>query len=159
MITLDEIVKCYDLKKHPEGGYFSETYRSTEIIQTQAGQRNLTTCIYYLLPQGSFSKFHRIQSDEIWHFYLGGPMVLYEITSNGSLIETVLGQDLKLKQRLQYVVKAGHWFGGCPLSESEFSLVGCTVSPGFDFRDFEMADRKELLKSFPQLGNIIETLT
>lgn len=158
-VTIDELVKMYDLQPHPEGGYFKETYRATETLETQHGTRNHSTTIYFLIPEGKKSHLHRIKSDEVWHFYLGDPMTVVQISPKGVVQEIVLGSDIKNGQHLQHTVPAGYWFGSYPNPGSQYSFVGCTVAPGFDFADFEMAKRNELLNQYPQAKNIIERLT
>ncbi len=152
---LNKILAQYPLTPHPEGGAYLESYRST----TQMGDRNISTAIYFLLLSHEFSSFHRIKSDEIWHFYLGGPLEIIEIAPDGTQSVTILGNEVDKGQRLQYVVKAGHWFGSRPLKNSLFSFVGCTVSPGFDFRDFELADYETLTQEYPQHTALIQSLT
>lgn len=161
--SIDSLVKLYDLKPHPEGGFFKETYRSPfKILKTDNSHftdaRNISTAIFFLLPAGTKSHLHRIKSDEIWHFYLGGPMKLVQIFEDGREIQTLLGQDIHQGQILQHCVPAGCWFGGFPLPSSDYSFVGCTVAPGFDFRDFEMASKKDLKTRFPQLHMTIDLL-
>ena len=164
-MTVAELVQAYDLRPHPEGGYFKETYRSKGRIQAPAlpkefhGDRNYSTAIYFLLPQGAKSHLHRLQADEIWHFYLGGPLTIVEISPSGQVETIIMGSDVKGGQKLQHVVPAGYWFGAYPSKSSPYSFVGCTVSPGFDFADFEMGNRKELLRQFPQAKEIIDRLT
>lgn len=153
-IKADQIIEQYQMQAHPEGGYFKETYRCEEIINN----RNLSTAIYFLLKNGDKSHFHRIKSDELWHFYIGGPLKVVEIDLEGNLIETVLGKNILKGQVLQYCVKAGHWFGSTPLEKTEFSFVGCTVAPGFDFKDFELAKADELISQYPQHQSIIKEL-
>lgn len=154
-----DLVKRFALLPHPEGGYFRESYRSPEPVSLPRGTRSASTAIYFLLPEGSVSKLHRIQSDEVWHFYLGGPLRLTEIHADGGRREVVLGQDVKKGQLLQHVVTAGVWFGAAPDKGSAFSFVGCTVAPGFDFADFELGARAELLRRFPNQRAAIERLT
>ncbi len=139
-MTLQEVLKHFNLQPHPEGGYFQETYRSKDSF----GDRSCSTAIYYLLPKGAHSRFHRIKSDEIWHFYLGGPLRIAELGREGSLKETLLGANVTKGQVLQYCVPAGVWFGARPAQGTEYALVGCTVSPGFDYADFEIATEKDL---------------
>lgn len=163
--TFEQLIKNYDLKPHPEGGYFKETYRSPEIIARSAlperfsGNRSFSTAIFYLLPEGAKSHFHRISADEVWHFYLGGPLVLSEILSDGLIRQTTLGQDIRKNHTIQHTVPAGTWFGAQPEEGSSYSFVGCTVAPGFDFADFKMGSRSQLLTQYPQARNIIEKLT
>lgn len=139
MSKADELIKHYNLLPHPEGGYFQETYKAKETFITERGERSASTGIFYLLKKGQGSKLHRIKSDEMWHFYEGDPLIVYEENEKGERKETVLGRDFKKGQKLQYVVPAGVWFGAYLPEGSEFALVGCTVSPGFDFQDFELA--------------------
>jgi predicted cupin superfamily sugar epimerase len=149
---------------HPAGGYYKETYRSEGTIDSSlpdgiSGPRSFSTGIYFLLEHGNFSAFHRIKSDEMWHFYAGDPLEVIEITPQGKLIITVLGNNLERGEVFQYVVPAGHWFGSRVKAGGIFSLVGCTVAPGFDFADFEMAEQDDLKKKFPYHSSIIEELT
>jgi uncharacterized protein len=139
-------IKHLDLIPHPEGGYYRETYRSDGIIKENClggfnGHRNYLTSIYFLLEYGNFSAFHRIKSDELWNFHAGDPLEVVEITPQGKLIVTDLGADLSNGNVFQYVVKAGNWFASRVKQGGTFSLVGCAVSPGFDFSDFEMEGR------------------
>jgi uncharacterized protein len=157
MISAKNLIKIFDLKKHPEGGFFKESYRSSETISQQAlpprykGGRCFSTSIYFLLPAGSVSRLHRIASDEVWHFYMGGPLELLQISPDGRMEKVILGQDIAAGQRLQHVVPAGCWFGARPAEDSAYSFVGCTVAPGFDFSDFELANPEALSRSFPDL--------
>jgi predicted cupin superfamily sugar epimerase len=151
----NKLISLLKLKPHPEGGFFKETYRSKGKITSKSksrfpNRRNFSTAIYFLLLKGSVSKFHRIKSDEAWHFYLGGPLTILEIDSKGKMKKTILGRDLESGEKLQHIVPAGSWFGSYLDSSTEFALVGCTVAPGFDFKDFEMANQKVLLKKFPK---------
>jgi predicted cupin superfamily sugar epimerase len=163
--SVEQLIKTFDLMPHPEGGYFKETYRASESAKQTAlpkrfkGERSFSTAIYYLLPEGAKSRLHRIASDEIWHFYLGGPLVVVEILSDGSSKKTTLGQDISKGQSVQYVVRAGNWFGAFPQEGTEYSFVGCTVAPGFDFSDFEMGDRSLLMAQYPNARKEIEQLT
>jgi predicted cupin superfamily sugar epimerase len=149
--TPEEIIRLYHLAPHPEGGFYKQTYRSQEKI----GNRFCSTAIYYLLQQGQKSMLHRIKSDEMWHFYLGDPLTLVAIDENGSPYSVTLGQDIKAGELLQYTVPKNHWFGACPNPESSFSFVGCTVSPGFDFEDFEIGNKQQLLVLYPKAADII----
>ena len=152
------------LTEHVEGGSFSEVYRSPVIMQQQhipafPGNRNILTSIYFLLEQGQFSAFHRIRSDELWHFYYGDALDVFELQENGQLIIHSLGSEPELDQEFQCVIKAGNWFASAPKAGSEYSLCGCTVSPGFDFADFELGDRNSLISHFPQHNALITSLT
>lgn len=163
---IEQLIKTYDLSPHPEGGYFKETYRSEGLIQskslplsipeTHKDSRAYSTAIYFLLPEGQYSKLHRIHSDEAWHFYLGGPLKIVGIDLDGNPYEVVMGQDFLKGQKLQHVVPAGHWFAARPEPGSKFCFVGCTVAPGFDFRDFEMACDIEgdFFKEYPRSSSL-----
>lgn len=147
--------------RHPEGGYFREIYRSPEIIPAGVlpkrfpGERNFSTAIYYLLRSGEYSSFHRIKSDEIWHFYDGSPLILHVIAPEGKYKKIVLGRNAG-REVLQYAVPSGHWFAAEVKNKKTFSLMGCTVSPGFDFNDFEMGKQHELLHAFPKMQKLIK---
>lgn len=154
-ITAGHWIHTLQLTAHVEGGAFRETYRSAG----KTGDKNYCTHIYFLLQQNQFSAFHRIQSDEIWHFYYGDPLIVYEIDSNGMLKEHLLGNDPDKGQSFHCVIGAGNWFGSRVAAESDYSLVGCTVSPGFDFNDFELAERQELSAIYPQHKELIRALT
>jgi hypothetical protein len=146
-------VRKLGLKKHPEGGYYKETYRSDmQVDVPELGKRDAGTAIYYLLGRDRFSAFHRIKSDEIWHFYAGSPLALYVIDQQGGLQKITLG-----KSAPQTVVRAGCWFAAS--TQGLYSLVGCTVAPGFDFSDFEMAKRDELASLYPKHAKIIARYT
>lgn len=164
---IDKLIEHFNLEKHPEGGHFCESYRSLHFMENESlpeniiGRRNYATAIYFLLASGESSKFHRIKSDETWHFYLGGPLVIVEIDEKGNLIETILGQDFLAGQKIQYTVKANRWFASYPMVGTEFSFVGCSVAPGFDFRDFEMAQKSQLIEEFGEsvAHELLERLT
>lgn len=164
-VSIQNLMDLYDLEPHPEGGYFKETFRDVGVISKSAlpkkfaGDCNYSTAIYFLIPEGKKSHLHRLHSDEVWHFYLGGPLTLIQISPEGKVNKIILGQDIKNQQKLQYVVPAGFWFGAYPNQNSGYSFVGCTQSPGFDFSDFEMGDRAKLLKLYPQAKEEIILLT
>jgi len=143
----------YDLQPHPEGGYYKESYRSEDSVKNLEGDdRAASTAIFFLVTKESVSRLHKIKSDEMWHFYKGCPLCVIEMDTNKKTFKrTVLGHDESKGELLQYVVPKGTWFGCYPLTEghtSNFCLVGCTVAPGFDFADFQLADRKELLELY-----------
>ena len=152
---MDAVIAQYQLQPHPEGGYYRETYRAAAMIP--GTQRSLSTAIYYLLPQGQRSLLHRIGADEVWHFYEGDPLLVVELQPGAGAKVTRLGRARG--EKLQHVVPAGTWFGALPAPGSAFSLVGCTVSPGFEFSDFELGIRDALLAQFPQAPELIEQLT
>lgn len=151
------------LISHPEGGFFKEIYRSNGsgvfLMNGERKTRNYSTSIYFLMEKGDFSAFHKIQSDEVWHFYGGEALEIFHIDQKGELIKTLLGPNPEKGEKLQAVIPANVWFGSRPAPSSKYSLVGCTVSPGFDFEDFEMAKRENLLTEFPEHLKIIEELT
>jgi predicted cupin superfamily sugar epimerase len=153
------------MQKHPEGGSYRETYRSPEIVKKEhlpgrfGADRNFCTSIYFMLEGSDFSAMHRIKSDEIWHFYSGSPLSVSVISESGEYSEIILGDNPELGQVFQATVPAGSWFGSRVSLPGSFSLVGCTVSPGFDFADFEMADREKLQEKYPQHADIIRQLT
>ena len=152
------------LQPHPEGGYFKETYKAAESIPAGAlptrfnGNRSFSTAIYYLLQQGDYSAFHRINSDECWHFYAGHTLLIHTIENDGKYYCIKLGADTKAGETFQFVVPATAWFAAEPAGNSAFTLAGCTVAPGFEFADFEMADKHFLVSAFPQHSNIITRL-
>jgi uncharacterized protein len=154
-----------NLIAHPEGGYYRETYRSELSIAREAlppqftGPRLVSTAIYFLLDGKNFSAFHRLRSDELWHFYSGSPITVHVIEPDGVYSEIQLGNDPDAGVVLQAVVKAGHWFASRGRDPGSFALAGCTVAPGFEFADFELGKRAELVKLYPQHRNLIESLT
>jgi predicted cupin superfamily sugar epimerase len=153
------------LDKHPEGGFFRETYRSEGSIpecvlsRDREGARSFSTAIYFLLYELDFSAFHRIRSDELWHFYAGSRLHIHVIDPQGDYQMIRLGDNPENGETFQAVVRAGCWFGAELADTRSFALVGCTVAPGFDYRDFEMAGRTELLNRFPLHSAIINKLT
>jgi len=165
MKTAKYWVEKYQMQAHPEGGYFAETYRSAESIPDDAlpkrfkGKRNFSTGIYFLLESHQFSTLHRIQSDEMWHFYYGASLNVFYIDKQGFVQTIKLGDNPENGEVFQAVVPAGVWFGSKPAQPNSYSLVGCTVAPGFDFSDFEMAGRERLLNEYPQHSELIKLLT
>lgn len=152
------------LLDHPEGGYYKEIYRSKGIIPNNAipefnGDRNYCTSIYFLLTSDNFSAFHRIKQDEIWNFYEGDGLEVHVIHPNGIYECLRLGLDFENGEVPQAVVPADSWFASTVKEGGEYSLVGCTVAPGFDFEDFELGGRKSLTNLFPVHKEIIKTLT
>ncbi|SIO12550.1 cupin domain-containing protein [Chitinophaga niabensis] len=147
------------LTQHVEGGSFRETYRAPLVLQQPAGPRAASTGIYFLLEDGEFSAFHRIASDEMWHFYDGVTLHIYEIKPNGTLHVHRLGRDVAQGEQLQLVIPAGSWFASSVEETGGFALVGCTVAPGFDFADFELAEKAVLSQLFPQHAGLIGLLT
>jgi len=163
--TTDYWIQALQLQPHIEGGAYARTYCADLIIpqnhlpQAFHGPRPAATAIYFLLQQDQFSSLHRIASDELWHFYYGDPLIIYEIDAEATLTEHVLGSNPMNKECFQYAVKAGNWFGAKLKPGGDYALVGCTVAPGFDFADFDLGARKTLLELYPQHAAIIKTLT
>lgn len=156
------LVETLELKAHPEGGFFRETYRAAGSISAGAlpsvfsADRPYSTSILYLLPEGDKSRFHRLHQDEVWHYHLGGPLRLAMISPSGQAGEVIIGPNVTSGQLLQFAVPGGVWFAAAPKAGAVFSLVGCTVAPGFDFADFEMASETELKKAFPRHYGLID---
>jgi uncharacterized protein len=153
-----------NLQPHPEGGWYRQTYRAPLMLPQAAlpgftGDRAASTAIYFLLEGDQFSAFHRLRSDEVWHFYAGSGLVVHVIESGGGYRELLLGSDVQSGEQFQAIVPAGCWFGSSLRQPNTYALVGCTVVPGFDFADFEIAKRDELAACYPQHRNIIQRLT
>lgn len=163
--TADFLIQHLQLNQHIEGGWYSEIYRSEltfdkeQLPPTFGSERNACTHIYFLLEKKGFSAFHRIKSDELWHFYAGDPLIIYEIDEEGKMKEHLLGKSIEKKELLFCVIKGGNWFGSRVAEGGEYSLAGCTVAPGFDFRDFELAEKDVLLKTYPQYATLIKAMT
>lgn len=164
-MNCNEIIKNLDLTAHPEGGYYKENYRSEGLInasnlwQGAKGNRNYSTGIYFLLEKNQFSAFHKIKQDEMWHYYMGSTLLLHTIDSNEKYEIIKIGKNIEKGEILQYVVPANTWFASEVMNKNDFILCGCTVSPGFDFKDFEMPSRKELISLFPKHSEAINSLT
>lgn len=160
-----QLVKELQLQPHPEGGFFRETYRSDLNLSTPwekenaNSRRSLSTAIIFLITAGNFSAFHRIKSDECWHFYSGQPLLVHQISPDGIYSCIQLGNRGGEGQIFQYVVPAGYWFASEVGTKTGYALVGCTVAPGFDFADFELAQRDELIQAYPNFAVLIERLT
>lgn len=164
MQTADYWIHHLTLGPHPEGGFYRETYRSKENIQLCGlpsrfpSPRSFSTAIYFLLRSEDKSLFHRIKSDELWHFHAGSALYIY-LLEHGNLTVFKLGNNLEAGELLQVVIPANCWFGAKLLAQNAYTLSGCTVAPGFDFKDFDIADRKQLLQEFPNHADIIIELT
>ncbi|MDE3251257.1 MAG: cupin domain-containing protein [Bacteroidota bacterium] len=162
-ITVQHLVNHFQLMPHPEGGYYKETYRSSGFIHENAlpdpfvGKRHFSTAIYFLLERGNFSAFHRIRSDELWHFYTGDPLIIHVLNPDGSYTKIQLG-NRDNDPCFQAMVPAGAWFASETAPGGQFSFVGCTVSPGFDFADFELAESASLMADFPDHAELIGRL-
>jgi len=162
MKRVEKLVEILGLQPHPEGGFYKETYRSEGEIALDGelgilGERNYSTAIYFLLVKNSFSAWHRIKQDEAWHFYEGSPVRVHSISPKGKYEYFDLGNDFDSGQKPQYVVPGSYWFASETLGD--YSLVGCTVAPGFDFEDFDLADRTKLTELFPAHQPLIQKFT
>lgn len=161
MATAHHYIQHLELQPHPEGGFFREIYRSELTLlagngETEAsGKRNLLTSIYFLLHDGDTSKFHRLKSDEIWYHHAGEPIAIHIIDEHNTYRCVMLGPDVACGEHPQLIIPAGTLFGAGPAARKGFTLVGCAVAPGFDFRDFEMFNAPELLQLYPQHEEII----
>jgi uncharacterized protein len=162
--AVDELIRRFGLQQHPEGGYYSETYRADDLVHRDGapaneGTRAASTAIYFLLAEGAYSAWHRIRSDELWHFYAGSPLEIHSIDERGVLSTRKLGHALEQPGTVfQAVVPAGHWFAARCCDPSTYALVGCTVAPGFEFSEFEIADVETLAQAYPLHRAIIELL-
>ncbi len=160
MMTADEIKALLHLEPHPvEGGWFRRTYSSTGTVELARGVRAQGTAIYYLLEAGSFSEMHVLASDEIFHFYLGDPVEMVQLYADGSSAVFVLGTDLAAGQQVQLVVPAGVWQGTRLVDGGKVALLGCTVTPGFDFADYRNASYAEFVEKWPEQAERIKALT
>jgi uncharacterized protein len=164
-MTADDVIRLLALQPHPvEGGFFRETYRSTDtlpqtVLPVHGGPRSISTAIYYLLKPGHVSELHVLPGDEVFHFYLGSPVRMLQLWPDGSGKEVILGSDIVARQVPQLVVPAGVWQGTRLLGDSGFALLGCTVAPGFDYADYRSGKRAELTAKWPAFSEEIEKLT
>jgi len=165
-VDAQQVIQLLRLEPHPdEGGFYRETYRSLERISEDAlparfgSMRPFGTAIYYLLTPETFSAFHRLKADEVFHFYLGDLVTMVRLYPNGLSESVVLGQDLEAGQTPQCVVFRGTWQGSYLNEGGRFALLGATVAPGFEFSDFELGDRARLLKEYPNESEAILRLT
>lgn len=157
-------IEKLELIRHPEGGYFKEVYRSKETLSKEClnelyiGERNTSTSIYFLLEGENKSHFHKLLSDEIWHFYDGSSAAIYLLKDGRKEIKKI-GLNLDDEEYPQVLIPKNTWFAAETLQKNSFILVGCTVSPGFDFQDFKLAGKDELLKDYPSESELIERFT
>jgi uncharacterized protein len=155
----------FGLIPHSEGGYFREVYRSSEAIPHDGlpkrfdGERSFITSIYYLLEGRQPSRLHKLHADEIWYFHAGSALTMHLFGSNGDYSTVALGHDPGIGQQFQAVIPAGTWFGAVVNTREAYALVSCTVAPGFDYRDWVLGDREELLRAYPAQTDIIMALT
>jgi predicted cupin superfamily sugar epimerase len=166
MSDAKKIIELLDLVPHPEGGFFAETYRSPQRISREAlpgryqgGERSFSTAIYYLITPDGFSALHRVCSDEVFHFYLGDPVSVLLLFADGSGAKLVLGPGIEKGEQPQLVVPQGTWQGLSLLPGGRYALLGATVAPGFDFDDFSLGNRGELLERYPRFQQEISALT
>ena len=162
-MTADEVKKLLRLAPHPrEGGWYVRTYEAAEMVDVDArydGPRRTGTAIYYLLEPGTFSEMHVLESDEIFHYYLGGAVEMLQLWPDGTSKRMVIGKDLSAGERPQVVVPRGVWQGSRLLVEEGWALLGCTVSPGFEFSDYKTTGREELMAKWPAEREMITRLT
>lgn len=162
MNDTEKWIQRLDLKPHPEGGFFREIYRSEEIIFSLGlpkrfkQPRCFSTSIYYLLEGEQISHFHRLKSDEIWHFYSGSSLTIHIINCKGKLLSQNLGNNPELNQSPQVIIPHQNWFAAEVDDKKSYTLVGCTVAPGFDFNDFELGKKSKLIQLFPDYRDVIE---
>lgn len=154
-------IEKLNLRQHPEGGFFTEVYRSKRYVHLPEfdGPRSVCTAIYYLLIGDQYSFFHRIKSDEIWHFYAGSSLLLHIIEEKEEktrLLDISLGSNIDNNETFQAVIKSGSWFAASVIDDDSYSLVGCTLSPGFEYRDWEVGYMQTLSRLYPQYKSVIE---
>jgi uncharacterized protein len=156
------LIQRLQLAPHPEGGYYSETFRSSDTVRRDGmphEPRSASTAIYYMLCDGAYSAWHRFKSDEVWHFYAGDPIDLHVINGSGELVTHRLGNALEYPDVVfQAVVLAGQWMAAELRDPASYALVGCTVAPGFEFSEFELGNARELAAKCRQHEDLIERL-
>jgi len=159
-MTAEEIKHLLKLEPHPiEGGSFRRTYTSSGSVHLPRGTRAQSTAIYYLLEPGTFSEMHVLDSDEIFHFYLGDPVEMLQLHPDGSSTVVTLGSDLAAGQHVQLLVPAGVWQGTRLIGDGKVALLGCAVTPGFDYADYRNAPAAELIAQWPDQADRIRALT
>ena len=165
-MTADEVKRILGLAPHPrEGGWFVQTWKSEEAIAADCfggrydGARATGTAIYYLLEPDTFSEMHVLDSDEVFHHYLGGAVEMLQLFADGSSSRVVIGKDIAAGQKPQHVVPRGVWQGSRLVAAEGFALLGCTVSPGFEYVDYRDASAEELIAKWPQEAELIRLLT
>lgn len=166
MLTADDLIKRFNLKPLPEeGGYYTETHRLEHLLDGASlpvgydSRRSLSTAIYYLLTPDTQSLLHRLPGDEIYHFYLGDPVLMLQLFPDGTDREIILGQDVAGGQFVQLTVPKGVWQGSYLLGGGRFALMGTTMAPGFDFSDNEIGKRETLISQYPSQRELIIRLT
>lgn len=151
-------IRHLGMEPHPEGGYYKRSFASAEEMDVNGQKRNLFTSIYFLLESGDVSHFHRLKSDEVWYFHAGSPLIVHMIDEAGSYREMKLGLDIENGEMPQAIVPRNSIFGSSTIEGGTFSLVGCMVSPGFDFEDFELFTQEQLMENYPQHEKVIRQL-
>lgn len=159
MMKAADYIHQLGMQKHPEGGYFVETYRSDTMVQSPIGDRTAGTVIYFMLLKDFFSAFHRLRSDETWYYHAGSSTSVHCLHPDGTLNTIIIGPNLHHGEALQIHIPSGTWFSAEVTGEGEFILVSCSVSPGFEFADFELASRAVLTELYPQHMALIHRLT
>ncbi len=165
MENTKSIIETLKLLPHPEGGYFREVYRSNEFIDKESlparygSKRFFSTSIYYLLIGSQVSYFHKLKSDEVWHFYNGSPLIIHCLNEAAGYTQVKLGSNISDKIFPQHLIEKGTWFAAEICDKNSYSLVGCTVAPGFEFDDFEQAKRRNLIEKFPLYGELVVNFT
>lgn len=163
--TVDYWIEKLQLTSHPEGGYFVRTYRSPNLISHQSlperysGARVCAGAIYFLVPGDQASKLHRLKCEEIWCYHVGAPLTLFIIEKDGTVQHIILGPDCEKGEQFQATIPHGVWFGAKVNKKDAYTLVSCITAPGFDFEDFELAERQSLIQKYPQHKDMIEMLT
>ncbi|WP_346354771.1 cupin domain-containing protein [Azotosporobacter soli] len=159
--TADYYINTLQLEGHIEGGYFKELYKNSQTVLANKSdeKRALSSTIYYLLKSGGVSKFHKLKSDEIWFFHDGSPLLIHMIDSAGVLRSVKLGLDVANGQLPQVLVPAGTIFGAEVAEKDSFGLVSCMVSPGFDYKDFQLCSYQELAEKYPKYLDLIKRLS
>jgi predicted cupin superfamily sugar epimerase len=166
-MTAEDVKKLLGLQPHPrEGGWYVRTYEAAEKVEASAfgdaryaGARRTGTAIYYLLEPETFSEMHRLKSDEVFHFYAGDAVEMLQLAEKGKGQTVVIGNDLLRGQRPQVVVERGVWQGSRLIAGGRWALLGCTVSPGFEFEDYDAGERKALCEAWPEFVEEITALT
>jgi predicted cupin superfamily sugar epimerase len=159
-MTAEDVKMILGLAPHPrEGGWYVRTWESAEFVAAEVGERRTSTAIYYLLEPGTFSEMHRLKSDEVFHHYLGGAVEMLQLFADGTSSRVVIGKDLEGGERPQVVVQRGVWQGSRLLGGEGFALLGCTVSPGFEFEDYESGSCEELSARWTERTELIAELT
>jgi predicted cupin superfamily sugar epimerase len=158
MKRVEQLVKELELKPHPEGGFYAETYRSEWQFSTDHGARSLMTCIYFLLTSENASKFHQIKSDEMWFYHEGSPLTVHVLQDEG-YSQLLVGPPDKVGHKPYQLVEQGVIFGSTVDQPDSYSLVSCVVAPGFDFKDFRLLGFEELIEKWPEQKEIIKRLT